>query len=216
MRGKIEKTEKGWIVRYEDIIRLFPFTQYGMKELPLNPYDVKQIQEDSQRFDNIDARIAAYPDVNFQIEDFWETGMEEVIRVATLIPNTQSEALDFLAKQAQELDMGYGKHVELLGELDLKEVTDAELKKERNPAYQYFNPNDAVKNEKDIEQMIENLLDMQDRMLEKTNSINSKLNVLSDYLDANATIEELIERYPNDADLGKAIRNQYKTNQNGN
>jgi hypothetical protein len=69
---------------------------------------------------------------------------------------------------------------------------------------------------KEIEQMINDMLDMQDRMLEKSNSINNKLSELVDYFDANATIEELIQRYPNDMDLGKAIRKQYKTKQNGN
>jgi hypothetical protein len=69
---------------------------------------------------------------------------------------------------------------------------------------------------KEIEQMINDMLDMQDRMLEKSNSINSKLNELVDYFDANATVEELIQRYPNDQELGRAIRKQYKTKQNGN
>jgi len=63
----------------------------------------------------------------------------------------------------------------------------------------------------EVEQMISDLLDMQDRMLEKTNIINSRLSELQDYFDANATVEQLIERYPNDMDLGKAIRKQYNT-----
>ena len=54
---------------------------------PLSPHDVNQIEEDSKRFDNIEARIAAYPDVEFRIEDHWETGLEEVIKVAVLIPD---------------------------------------------------------------------------------------------------------------------------------
>ena len=54
---------------------------------PLSPHDVNQIEEDSKRFDNIEARIAAYPDVEFVIEDHWETGLEEVIKVAVLIPD---------------------------------------------------------------------------------------------------------------------------------
>ena len=69
---------------------------------------------------------------------------------------------------------------------------------------------------KEIEQMINDMLDMQDRMLEKSNSINNKLSELVDYFDANASVEELIKRYPNDMDLGKAIRKQYKTKQYGN
>lgn len=98
MKGRIVKTENGWQVEYQ-VINSFRF-------LPLNPYEVKQIEEDAKHFDNIEARIAAYPDVEFVIEDFWETGMEEVIKVATLIK--ENDPLDFLTKQAQELNMGYG------------------------------------------------------------------------------------------------------------
>lgn len=79
MKGTLRKTELGWQVEYQ-VINSFRF-------LPLNPYDVNQIEEDSKRFDNIEARIAAYPDVEFRIEEFWETGMEEVIKVATLVPD---------------------------------------------------------------------------------------------------------------------------------
>jgi hypothetical protein len=63
----------------------------------------------------------------------------------------------------------------------------------------------------EVEQMISDLLDMQDRMLEKTNIISSRLSELVDYFDENSTIEQLIQRYPNDMDLGRAIRKQYNT-----
>ena len=101
MKGKMVKQENRWYVM---CIEEGDWETY----YPLSPHDVNQIEEDSKRFDNIEARIAAYPDVNFRIEDHWETGLEEVIRVAALIPDTQSESLDFLAEQAQKLDMGYG------------------------------------------------------------------------------------------------------------
>jgi hypothetical protein len=64
---------------------------------------------------------------------------------------------------------------------------------------------------KEVEQMINDMLDMQDRMLEKTNIISSRLSELQDYFDENSTIEQLIQRYPNDMDLGRAIRKQYNT-----
>ena len=64
---------------------------------------------------------------------------------------------------------------------------------------------------KEVEQMISDMLDMQDRMLEKTNIISSRLSELVDYFDENSTIEQLIQRYPNDMDLGRAIRKQYNT-----
>jgi len=57
----------------------------GETYYPLHPADAAEIEADSKRFDNIEARIAAYPDVDFEIEDFWETGMEGVVRVAKLI-----------------------------------------------------------------------------------------------------------------------------------
>ena len=38
---------------------------YCGESLPLHPDDVKQIQQDAQVFDNIEARIAAYPEVEF-------------------------------------------------------------------------------------------------------------------------------------------------------
>jgi hypothetical protein len=81
MKGKLIKTDQGWMVGtvcYADI---------WSKLIPLHSEDVKQIEQDSLVFDNIDARIAAYPDVEFEIEEFWETGMEEVIKVAKLKNN---------------------------------------------------------------------------------------------------------------------------------
>jgi hypothetical protein len=79
MKGKLIKTDKGWMVGtvcYADI---------WSELLPLHPYDCHQIDEDSKRFDNIEARIAAYPDVDFLIETFWEHGMEDPIPVAKLV-----------------------------------------------------------------------------------------------------------------------------------
>lgn len=84
MKGKLVKTEQGWIVRLFDTEKVHD-TTYCSAEWPLDPIDCRQIDEDSKRFDNIEARIAAYPDVEFVIEDFWETGMEEPIQVARLI-----------------------------------------------------------------------------------------------------------------------------------
>ena len=73
MRGKLHKSDNGWVVLFED------------QSLPLNPYDAQAIQEQAQIFDNLEARIAAYPDVPFEKELFWETGIEEPFYVATII-----------------------------------------------------------------------------------------------------------------------------------
>ena len=78
MKGKLTKLETGWsVVAIEE----GDWKTY----YPLHPADAAEIEADSKRFDNIEARIAAYPDVDFQIEDYWETGLEEVIQVAKLI-----------------------------------------------------------------------------------------------------------------------------------
>ena len=68
MKGKIEKTEEGWNVMYDQRTWQDPSAEDGM--LPLHPDDVKQINADAQVFDNIEARIAAYPDVEFEIVDY--------------------------------------------------------------------------------------------------------------------------------------------------
>lgn len=37
MKGKLKKEETTWTIVYKDIIRLFPYSQYGMKEIELHP-----------------------------------------------------------------------------------------------------------------------------------------------------------------------------------
>jgi len=64
MKGIIIKTDQGWMVSR--------CVGDGVKEVweeltPLHPDDVKQINKDAQVFDNIEARIAAYPDVEFEM-----------------------------------------------------------------------------------------------------------------------------------------------------
>ena len=60
MKGQLykKKQPEGWYVAYD----IDGFTK---AELPLHPDDIKQINADAQVFDNIEARIAAYPDVEF-------------------------------------------------------------------------------------------------------------------------------------------------------
>lgn len=77
MKGTLKNTANGWMVIFKDsneptfFIKNKPYiTTTVMKELPLHPDDVQQIQKDSLIFDNIEARIAAYPDVNFTIERY--------------------------------------------------------------------------------------------------------------------------------------------------
>lgn len=73
MKGKLIKTENEWQVEYLEFFRTVKLngipvdTEYLVKTLPLHCDDVEQIEEDSKVFDNIEARIAYYPDVEFEI-----------------------------------------------------------------------------------------------------------------------------------------------------
>jgi hypothetical protein len=78
MTGKLIKLNNIWHVKsanyWDD--RYFYYT--------LHPDDVKQIEQDSYQFDNIEARIAAYPDVEFNI----------ISEYAKLIPKIKEESWD--------------------------------------------------------------------------------------------------------------------------
>jgi hypothetical protein len=63
MKGTLHKTENGWHVINMQATLNGPLLQ----SLPLHPDNVNQIIEDSKVFDNIEARIKAYPDVEFEI-----------------------------------------------------------------------------------------------------------------------------------------------------
>ena len=82
MKGKLLKINNQWKVSYID-------SQGTSKLLPLHPFDVQMISEQEKIFDNIEARISANPDVEFGIENFWETGIEEPFETALLIMNDE-------------------------------------------------------------------------------------------------------------------------------
>ena len=64
MKGKLIKSELGWIVATTDIME----GGYSCANtFPLHPDDVDQIAKDSLIFDNIEGRIASYPDVEFEL-----------------------------------------------------------------------------------------------------------------------------------------------------
>ena len=64
MKGKITKIDEEWVVKCFDIEKAHDIMYCG-ESLPLHPDDVKQINRDAQVFDNIEARIKAYSDVEF-------------------------------------------------------------------------------------------------------------------------------------------------------
>jgi hypothetical protein len=67
MKGILKNTPAGWFVWYQ--VMRDEITS-GYDSIPLDPYDQHQIEKDAQVFDNIEARIAAYPDVEFEIVDY--------------------------------------------------------------------------------------------------------------------------------------------------
>ena len=65
MLGVLTKTNDNWVVNHS-----YSITKDDWETLPLHPDDVKQINRDAQVFDNIEARIAAYPEVEFEIVQY--------------------------------------------------------------------------------------------------------------------------------------------------
>jgi hypothetical protein len=85
MKGILTKTDNSWQVShatYNEITK-----RWIAGKLPLHPDDVKQINADAQVFDNIEARIAAYPEVDFKFYEIWEEvdGETKITKYAKLI-----------------------------------------------------------------------------------------------------------------------------------
>jgi hypothetical protein len=68
MKGRLIRSNGEWKVSYID-------SQGTSKLLPLHPYD-EQIMEDQEK---------VFDDVEFGIEMFWETGIEEPFETALLV-----------------------------------------------------------------------------------------------------------------------------------
>ena len=67
MKGILKKTQSGWIINYD-----YTVNKNDWCTLSLHPADVEQINKDSQVFDNIEARIASNPEVEFEIvTEYW-------------------------------------------------------------------------------------------------------------------------------------------------
>ena len=67
MKGTLykNKTTGEWRVKQTTTIPLLGLAT--VTDLRLHPEDVNQIQQDAVMFDNIEARIAAYPEVDFEV-----------------------------------------------------------------------------------------------------------------------------------------------------
>lgn len=85
MKGTLTKYLDEWGVLWNCAIPTYaPSRQWT----PLHPDDKKQIEQDSLVFDNIEARIAASPEVEFHFHESWEQvdGGTKVTRTAKLGP----------------------------------------------------------------------------------------------------------------------------------
>ena len=88
MKGRIQKTISGeWVVRVvsEETPECDTIVEHGT-QYSLHPDDVKQINRDAQVFDNIEARIAAYPEVEFEIvKEYIDSHTNQVQAYAKLL-----------------------------------------------------------------------------------------------------------------------------------
>jgi hypothetical protein len=89
MKGRLIRSNGEWKVSYID-------SQGTSKLLPLHPYDEQILQVESKQFKDVDGKIPAHlladylvfltdRDIEFGIENFWETGIEEPFETALLI-----------------------------------------------------------------------------------------------------------------------------------
>lgn len=83
MKGILGKKEGKWVVEYtlsslkwiemdlsnnnSEIRDLSKSIPYETKQYPLHPDDVEKLMENSWIFDNFEARVANYPDIEFEI-----------------------------------------------------------------------------------------------------------------------------------------------------
>ena len=129
MKGRLRKSEGNWVVDYV-VDSENPNAVFTAKTIALHPDDVKQIEEDSKVFDNIEARIANYPDVDFEISVCIPSNLEptrgetvsfDAIKYAKLTPfehGLSKETLDELFEAHEPEDFINEKDEELLIELE--------------------------------------------------------------------------------------------------
>lgn len=90
MKGTLNKYLDEWGVLWNCAIPTYaPSRQWT----PLHPDDKKQIEQDSLVFDNIEARIAANPEVEFHFHQVWEEvdGETKITKTAKLGPVPKNE-----------------------------------------------------------------------------------------------------------------------------
>jgi hypothetical protein len=93
MKGTLYKNETTgeWMVRH---VMVSPIVgPCGFLDLRLHPDSVKEMEEDEKIFDNLEARVAAYPEVEFEVHTIATGTSEKDVMdedVAKLIRNTQT------------------------------------------------------------------------------------------------------------------------------
>ena len=68
IKGIVKKTKAGWIVIYDEILGE-NIVKKNQNSLPLHPEDVEKFKLLSEMFDNLEARVNADPEVEFEIID---------------------------------------------------------------------------------------------------------------------------------------------------
>jgi hypothetical protein len=66
MLGTLHKQDNKWVVTYPDVFL------HIEKTIPLHPTNVKEIEEWSLMFDNMEGRINNQPEVEFELCMIWD------------------------------------------------------------------------------------------------------------------------------------------------
>jgi hypothetical protein len=115
MKGTLHKLSKGWTIWYNDdhIGGNVSFVD----SLPLHPDDVKEINELSKIFDNVDVRYNGQ-EVEFEMTYHWDETIPQPISVGRLIKTKEEEKVKetlYTEEQVRELlyyyDLEIKKHL---------------------------------------------------------------------------------------------------------
>lgn len=92
MKGKLKQIDKVWSVIWEDAEKKTIVT-------PLHPDNVNEINEWAKIFDNIEARIAGNPDVDFYITI--DANINMVTEYAVLVKNNEENDWDYIFNEIE-------------------------------------------------------------------------------------------------------------------
>ena len=85
MKGTVHKTDNGWEIRYMKDFdsKILPYI--GKVSIPLLNQSIMDLKEGNE--------------VEFEIEDFWETGLEQSYKIAKIIIPSKKETLEEAAER---------------------------------------------------------------------------------------------------------------------